>query len=143
MAVQRAPPLRRRRRRPARALPHRRLARARRHFALDCYLPDRAHDRDPDERFEPRTFRHPVTGERIDSWEQGWWDEPGRIHHVLYVYRWPDGTERRSHLTLRMFELDELRQLFAAAGWRIVREAEDFVGTPLSGRPLKWVGARA
>lgn len=113
-------------------------------IGLDCYLPDRElYDRDPDERYEPRTFRHPVTGERIDSWEQGWWDEPGRIHHVVYVYRWPDGTERRTHLRLRMFELDELHRLFSRAGWRVVREAEDFQGAPLSRRPLKWVGVLA
>jgi SAM-dependent methyltransferase len=110
-------------------------------LALDCYLPDlELYDRDPEERYEPRTFRHPTTGARLTSWEQGWWEAAACIHHVVYVYRWPDGTERRTHLQLRMFELDELLDIFARAGWRVTHQAEDFVGTPLSRRPLKWVG---
>lgn len=112
--------------------------------ALDCYLPDRElYDRDPEGQFEHRTFTHPVTGVSLDSWEQGWWDEAAKVHHVVYVYRWPDGTERRTHLELRMFELVELYRMFDRAGWRIVREASDFSGRPVVTGALKWVGVLA
>lgn len=112
--------------------------------ALDCYLPDRElYDRDPEGRFEHRTFAHPVTGVTLDSWEQGWWDEAAKVHHVVYVYRWPDGTERRTHLQLRMFELLELYRMFDRGGWRIVREASDFTGRPVVTGALKWVGVLA
>lgn len=114
-------------------------------LAFDAYLPDRElYVRDPEERFEQRSFTDPTTGERLDSWEQGWWDEADRIHHVLYVYARADGSERRTHLRFHMWELDELRECFADAGFQLLRESEDFVGTPLGARPLKLVGvARA
>lgn len=110
-------------------------------LALDCYLPDlELYDRDPEERFEHRTFTDPRSGEPLQSWEQGWWDAPARIHHVLYVYEHPDGRQERAHLALRMYELDELRALIAGAGWRIRQEAMDFEQTPLHPDALKWVG---
>lgn len=110
-------------------------------LCLDCYLPDRElYDRDPNGRYEQRTFQDPRTGVELQSWEEGWWDEPGRVHHVIYVYRWPDGTEHRTHLQLRMFELPELLGLFARAGWRVTRASQDFGGTPVGARALKWVG---
>jgi hypothetical protein len=109
-------------------------------IALDAYLPDRKlYDRDPDARYEFRTFTDPRTGEPLQSWEQGWWDEPARIHHVVYVYARSDGSERRVHLQLRMFELAELRQALADAGWRPVRELQDFGGALLGPGALKWV----
>jgi SAM-dependent methyltransferase len=110
------------------------------YLAVDCYLPDRKlYDRDPERRYEYRAFKHPVTGQRIESWEQGWWDEAGRIHHVIYVYRHPDGHEDRAHLKLRMFELPELHALIHDAGWAIVTEAGDFEGAPVGRNALKWV----
>lgn len=110
-------------------------------LSLDCYLPDRElYSRDPDERYELRTFTDPRTGEPLESWEQGWWDEQARIHHVIYVYRRRDGTETRTHLKLRMFELDELNAAFRAGGWALERACGDFRGTPLGPRALKWVG---
>jgi SAM-dependent methyltransferase len=109
-------------------------------LVLDAYLPDRTlYDRDPETRYEPRTFHDPATGEELDSWEQGWWDEAALTHHVVYVYRSASGTERRTHLALRMIELPELRASIAAAGWTIASEASDFVGTRLNARSLKWV----
>ncbi|MCA9488834.1 MAG: class I SAM-dependent methyltransferase, partial [Myxococcales bacterium] len=109
-------------------------------LAVDCYLPDRElYSRDPDQRYEFRTFVDPSDGGMLESWEQGWWDEENRVHHVVYTYRSGDGRERRSHLSLRMYELAELHALIAASGWRIVREVRDFDGTPLGPRPLKWI----
>ena len=113
-------------------------------LAVDCYLPDiELYDRDPAARAEPRRFVHPRSGETLESWEQGWWDADLQVHHVIYVYRQPDGTETHSHLQLRMYELEVLRQIFLDAGWRILSEAEDFEGTPIGDRPLKWVGLLA
>jgi SAM-dependent methyltransferase len=109
-------------------------------LALDCYLPDRAlYDRDPGGRFEYRDFTDPRTGETLTSWEQGWWDEATRTHHVVYTYRRPDGREHKSHLRLRMFERAELLGLVAASGWRVQRESSDFQGRPMTGDALKWV----
>lgn len=109
-------------------------------LALDCYLPDRSlYDRDPNGKYEYRDFTDPRTGETLTSWEQGWWDEPTKTHHVVYTYRRPDGREHRSHLRLRMFELPELHALVAASGWRIARESSDFQGRPLTPTSLKWV----
>jgi SAM-dependent methyltransferase len=107
---------------------------------LDAYLPDRElYDRDPEGRYEPRQFQDPVTGQQLESWEQGWWDEARQIHHVVYVYRWPDGRERRTHLELRMFSLDELHAIVTRAGLKVARQAQDFRFTELGTRPLKWV----
>ena len=109
-------------------------------LALDGYLPDLdLYDRDPDARYEPRTFDDPRTGEPLESWEQGWWDAETHTHHVLYVYRHPDGREERVHLRLRMFAVEELRHLLATTGWTLVQEASDFVGTPVESSSLKWV----
>ena len=108
-------------------------------LALDAYLPDPLlYGRDPDRRYEPRTFVDPLTGDLLESWEQGWWDEDAHVHHVVYVYR-SGGAERRTHLQLRMFEIDVLRSVVGDAGWRIVTEASDFAGTPVGPRSLKWV----
>lgn len=109
-------------------------------LALDSYLPAPAlYDRDPAERIEPRTFAHPLTGEPIESWEQGWWDEAQNVHHVVYIYRFADGVERHTHLQLRMYPLAELRRRVAEAGWRLAAQSEDFSGSPLGERSLKWV----
>ncbi len=109
-------------------------------MSLDCYLPDRdLYSRDPDARYEYRTFVDPRDGGMLESWEQGWWDEAARVHHVVYTYRSGDGREWRSHLALRMHELGELRELVASSGWRIDREASDFRGGPIRPDSLKWV----
>jgi len=109
-------------------------------LALDCYLPDRSlYDREPQGRCEYRDFQDPRTGETLTSWEQGWWDEPTRTHHVVYTYRFLDGREFRSHLRLRMFEHAELLALLSAAGWRLTRESSDFNGRPMDRSALKWV----
>lgn len=109
-------------------------------LAFDAYLADLdLYDRDPDERVEPRTFEHPDTGERIESWEQGWWEPEDRTYHVLYVYQRADGRRHRSHLQLRMFELDTIRDAARAAGFTIAHEACDFEGAPLGPDALKYV----
>lgn len=109
-------------------------------FVLDCYLEDLdLYDRDPDERYEERTFVDPRTGEVLHSWEQGWWDPDVRVHHVMYVYEHADGRREGSHLQLRMFTLDEIRAAVTAAGLRILREAEDFDGRPMGDDALKYV----
>ncbi|MFT4628798.1 MAG: SAM-dependent methyltransferase [Myxococcota bacterium] len=109
-------------------------------LGMDCYLPDiELYDRDPNKRYEFRTFADPRTGEPLQSWEQGWWNAETRVHHVLYVYRHADGREEKAHLQLRMFELDELRALIRNAGWRIRSQASDFQGTPVTQKSLKWV----
>lgn len=109
-------------------------------LGFDAYLTDvDLYDRDPDARVEPRTFEHPDTGERIESWEQGWWDAEARTYHVLYVYQRADGRRHRSHLQLRMFDLDAIRDAARAAGFEIVHEASDFEGAPLGRDALKYV----
>ncbi|MBX2801327.1 MAG: class I SAM-dependent methyltransferase [Myxococcales bacterium] len=109
-------------------------------LALDCYLPDLdLYDRDPKARYEPRTFEDPRSGEVLESWEQGWWDAERRIHHVLYVYEHPDGSQERTQLSLRMYELPELQSLVADAGYRVERSAMDFEGSPVMPGALKWV----
>jgi len=109
-------------------------------LSLDCYLPDRTlYDRDPAQRFEFRTFVDPRSGETLTSWEQGWWDEAAMTHHVQYVYEHLGGRQERTRLALRMYELPTLRALLADAGFALLREAQDFEGTPLGPRPLKWV----
>lgn len=109
-------------------------------LCLDAYLPDRElYDRDPEGRYEPRTFTDPRTGQLVESWEQGWWDEAARIHHVVYTYQWPDGAQRRTHLELHMFELAELYEVIARAGFKIVRQGQDFRFTELGPKSLKWV----
>ncbi len=109
-------------------------------IALDVYLPDRElYDRDPEQTYEHRIFRDPRTGASIHTWEQGWWDEARRIHHVIYTYRYPDGRERRTHLALRMFERHELEAIFQRCGLRVLHSAEDFEGNPLRPGSLKWV----
>ncbi|MEZ4320993.1 MAG: class I SAM-dependent methyltransferase [Myxococcota bacterium] len=108
--------------------------------ALDAYLPDRTlYDRDPKKTYEHRIFKDPRTGQPLHTWEQGWWDEASRTHHVVYTYKHRDQTEERAHLTLRMFEQEELASLFREAGFRITFSAEDFQGTPLRPASLKWV----
>lgn len=108
--------------------------------ALDVYLPDRElYDRDPGQTYEHRIFRDPRTGRPLHTWEQGWWDEATRTHHVVYTYRDPAGGEERAHLELRMFERDELTDLFRRAGFRVAFSAEDFAGRPVRPGSLKWV----
>jgi SAM-dependent methyltransferase len=113
-------------------------------MVLDCYLPDRRlYDRDPRGQYEYRDFVDPRTGETLTSWEQGWWDEATRTHHVVYTYRRPTGAEFKSHLQLRMFEHAELMEVIAATGWRLVRETSDFHGRPMDRAALKWVAVLA
>lgn len=109
-------------------------------FAFDLYLTDLAlYDRDPNQRFEERTFIDPRTGTSLHSWEQGWWDAERCVHHVVYTYAHLDGTEERVHLALRMFERDEIKQALADAGLNIRREASDFTGRAMHSKALKWV----
>ena len=100
----------------------------------DC-LPDAQ----PDERFEERVFRDPRDGGRLHSWEQGWWDAQTSIHHVVYTYRHEDGHEERAHLQFSMYTLEALHEMVDAAGFDIVHEAEDFTGSPIHSKSLKWV----
>lgn len=109
-------------------------------LALDCYLPDpQLYGRNPERKYEHRTFEDPATRETIESWEQGWWDAERSTHNVIYVYRYPDQQEYRSHLKLRMYTVDELRQAVHRSGFQIVREAQDFKGTRVRRNALKWV----
>ena len=109
-------------------------------LALDLYLPDvTLYDRDPNERFEARTFSHPLTGLELMSWEQHAWNARTRVHDVTYVWQWPDGHEERLRLSLNMYDMAELRTLFARAGFKVRWEADDFSGSPLRPRSLKWV----
>ena len=109
-------------------------------LALDVYLPDRQlYDRDPAKTYEHRIFQDPRTGQPLHTWEQGWWDEDTRTHHVVYTYKSRDGSEERAHLRLRMFERPELLALFQDTGFRVVEQAEDFIGTYVRPQSLKWV----
>ena len=107
---------------------------------LDCYLPDvEVFDRDPEERNDPRSFAHPRTGEPIESWEHTWWEPERQIYHVRRIYESADGKTERHHFELRMYAPAQLRKLVSDAGLRVVEEHQDFVGTPLGPRALKWV----
>jgi SAM-dependent methyltransferase len=109
-------------------------------LAVDAYLPDlELYDRDASERFEGRTFLDPRTGGALESWEQGWWDDATRTHHVVYHYRHRDGRLEKAHLRFRMWNLDELHAAFADAGFQLEHEASDFRDAPLQARSLKWV----
>jgi len=109
-------------------------------LAVDAYLPDlELYDRDPTERFEGRTFLDPRTGGALESWEQGWWDDATRTHHVVYHYQHRDGTLEKAHLRFTMWELPQLHRAFERAGFQLEHEASDFRGTPLDERSLKWV----
>jgi SAM-dependent methyltransferase len=109
-------------------------------FALDGYLPDLAlYDRHPHQRFEERIFDDPRTGKRLHSWEQGWWDTETAVHHVVYTYQHEDGREERAHLQFSMYTLEELHEIIQEAGFEILKEAQDFEGTPVQADSLKWV----
>ena len=108
--------------------------------ALDAYLPDRElYGRDPKRTYEHRIFRDPRDGQPLHTWEQGWWDEESRTHHVVYTYKHRDETEEKCHLRLRMFEQPELAELIRSAGYSISHSASDFEGSPLRATSLKWV----
>lgn len=109
-------------------------------FALDCYLPDPAlYARDPNERYEPRTFVRPDTGEKLVSWEQSWYDELTAVHHVRYTYESPDGAEHAVQLDLRMWTHEELHALLARAGFTVLHEMADFTGTAMTEDALQSV----
>ena len=109
-------------------------------LALDCYLPDPAlYAREPLLRPEVRTDLHPVTGEALRSWQEGWWDAAQRVHHVVYVWQHADGHQTRLHNPLQMYDLAELHALLARAGFRVHREAEDFSGSPVRSTSVTWV----
>lgn len=109
-------------------------------IALDLYLPDRElYDRDPSRTYEHRVFKDPRTGQPLHTWEQGWWDEENRMHHVVYTYKQRSGIEERAHLHLRMFEREEIHQILSEADLRITHSASDFRDTPLEKKSLKWV----
>lgn len=107
---------------------------------MDCYLPDYSlYTRDPDGRYEERTFTDPRDGGALVSWETGRWDPVQRVHHVVYVYERPDGTADRVELALKMWERAELEAMIAAAGLRVMWQSSDFKGAPMITRSLKWV----
>lgn len=109
-------------------------------LALDLYLPDPSlYAREPGQRYEPRDFIDPRSGQSLSSWESGWYDPLRQIHHVRYIYRSGDGPERTVGIDLRMFYPQELRALLDWAGFDVVYEAEDFEGEPLAATSLKWV----
>ena len=118
---------------------HRNLAPGGR-FLIDCYLPDPAlYRRDPNARYEERIFNHPTTGERLVSWERGWYDPRTQVHHVVYIYQHADGYEHEDQIDFRMYYPQELRALIDWGGFRIIDDAQDFSGTPVSPEALKWV----
>jgi SAM-dependent methyltransferase len=109
-------------------------------FALDAYLPDPTlYARDPSGRYEQREFVDPATGKLLQSWEEGWWDPETRVHHVIYVYQRPSGTEDRLHLRLHMYERTELLGAFARCGFAIAAEWSDFSETAIHSDAVKWV----
>lgn len=109
-------------------------------IALDVYLPDRElYSRDPKQTYEHRIFEDPRSGMPLHTWEQGWWDEPTKTHHVVYTYRHRSGFSEKCHLRLRMFEHAELIALFERLGLKVVHSASDFVGSARTPTSLKWV----
>jgi SAM-dependent methyltransferase len=110
-------------------------------FALDCYLPDPdLYAREPGQRHEARDFTDPRTGQRLQTWEAGWYDALAQVHHVVYVYRDHAGREYRVQLDLRMFYPQELLALLDLGGFRVLQAWADFDRTPLDGSSLGWVG---
>jgi len=109
-------------------------------FLLDCYLPDPAlYQRDPKGRYAEQSIKDPRTYQVLTSWERSWYDALAQVHHVTYVYQGEDGDRWEVNLNLRMFYPQELRALIDLSGFRILSEAADFRGTPLTGDSLKWV----
>lgn len=108
--------------------------------ALDAYLPSpELYGPDPEARHEVRQLVDPRDGEVLETWEQGWWDADEQKNHILQVYRRSDGTERRVHLALRMFEHDRLLACIEEAGLSLGGEFGDYLGAPLAEDALKWV----
>jgi SAM-dependent methyltransferase len=109
-------------------------------FVLDCYLPDPVlYARDPERRYEERTFHDPRTGGALYSWETGRWDPVRRIHHVYYTYQDEAQQEHVVHLQLHMYERAELAELFHQEGFQVGWEASEFSGAPMTEDALKWV----
>ena len=110
-------------------------------LALDCYLPDFSFMlRDPKRRYEVRHMEHPEhPGETMVTWEHSWYEAQRQIHHIIYVYQRPHGERIETHLPLRMFYPQELEALLDWAGWRVVYQASDFVGAPVTDDSLKLV----
>jgi SAM-dependent methyltransferase len=107
---------------------------------MDCYLPDPVlYRRDPTGRYEERHFLDPRSGTPITSWERSSYDPMEQVHTVFYEYQHADGTETVVQLDLRMYYPQELRAVLDWGGFRIVNEAADFKGTPLTPNALKWV----
>jgi cyclopropane fatty-acyl-phospholipid synthase-like methyltransferase len=110
------------------------------YMALDCYLIDRElYDRSPHEEYEPRWFIHPETKEEIYSWEQSWWEEEARVHHVTYCYRHPNDKVDRTHLSLHMYERGELRRTIESTGFKLVSQWSDFRSGAMGPKDQKWV----
>lgn len=106
--------------------------------AVDAYLPDpELHERRKGERYEHRTLIQ--EGQRVESWEEGWFDPKDRIYHCRYVYIWPGDARRELYLPLRMFERAELHALVRRAGLSLVSEHQDFQGHPMTRTSVKWV----
>lgn len=122
------------------------LATVRRHmapgsvFALDCYLPDPSlYSRDPDQRYEERSFTRPDTQEQLVSWERSWYDTDKAVHHVQYIYRHAEGSEHTVQLDLKMWPYDQLHRILAAAGFTVLKEMSDFEGAPMGPGALQSV----
>ena len=110
------------------------------YLAFDCYLIDRKlYDRDPEERYEARWFKEPQTGEAIYSWEQSWWEETTKIHHVSYHYQRKSGEVECTQLALHMYERDEIRDVFNDAGFQLRYEWANFEGEEIGPADQKWV----
>jgi SAM-dependent methyltransferase len=110
------------------------------YLALDCYLIDKKlYNRGPDERYEPRWFTHPQTGEQLYSWEQSWWEEASHTHHVTYCYQHPDGHVEQTHLDLHMYERSALRDVVDSCGFKLFEEWSDFQSGPVGPNDHKWV----
>jgi len=109
-------------------------------LVMDCYLPDPIlYQRDRNAKYAEQSMKDPRTHEALTSWESSWYDALEQVHHVTYVYQGESANRWEVKLKLRMFYPQELRALIDLSGFRIVNEAEDFRGTPLTGQSLKWV----
>ncbi len=106
-------------------------------FLFDAYLPDwELYARAPG-RYEHRLLK--VGDAMMPSWESSEWDPDTWTHHVWYHFG--EGAQGTSlHLVLHMYPLATLRSAMTDAGLTPEFDAEDFEGTPLTRRSVRWVG---
>lgn len=105
-------------------------------FHLDLFTPYPLFpERDPTGRYDPQQMIDPRTGERWIVTENNHYEPRRQINHMRFYYRRADpngapvGPERFTEILLRVLFPRELDAFVRRAGFRIVREHEDYART--------------